>query len=71
MVKNPPANSGDSRDVGLSPGSGRSPGVGNGNLFQDSSLENSVDKGAWQDRVHGVTKSQTQLRTQHNTEPSL
>ena len=71
MVKNPPANSGDSRDVGLSPGSGRSPGVGNGNLFQDSSLENSVDRGAWQDRVHGVTKSQTPLRTQHSAQRSL
>ena len=71
MVKNPAANSGDSRDVGLSPGSGRSPGVGSGNLFQDSSLENSVDRGAWQDRVHGVKKSQTPLRTQHRAQCSL
>ena len=38
--KNPPANAGDSRDVGLIPGSGRSPGKGNGNLLQYSCLEN-------------------------------
>ena len=40
VVKNPPANVGDSRDMGLIPGSGRSPGEGNGNLLQYSCLEN-------------------------------
>ena len=48
-------------DPGLIPGSGRSPGEGNGNPLQYSHLENSMDRGAWQARVHGVTKSQTQL----------
>ena len=59
VVKNPPANAGDARDVGLIPGSGRSPGVGNGNPFQYSCLENSMDRGAWRATVHGITKSQT------------
>ena len=58
MVKNPPAHA---REAGLVPGLGRSPGVGNGNLFQYSCLENSVDRGAWQATVHRVTKSWTQL----------
>ena len=44
MVKNPPANTGDTRDVGLIPGLGRSPGVENGNPLQSSCLENSMDK---------------------------
>ena len=61
VVKNPPANAGDARDVGSTPGSGRSPGVGNGNPLQYSCLENSVDRGTWQAAVHGVMKSQTQL----------
>ena len=43
VVKNPPANAGD---TGLIPGSGRSPGGGNGNLLQDSCLENPMDRGA-------------------------
>ena len=55
VVKNPPANSGDS---GLIPGWGRSPGVGNGNLPQYSCLENSMVRGAWW-KLHGVAKSQT------------
>ena len=58
-VKNLPANAGDARDVGLIPGLGRSPEVGNGNLLQYSCLENSMDRGAWQVTVHGVAKSQT------------
>ena len=62
MVKNPPANAGDIRDAGLIPGLGRSPGGGNGNPFQDLCLENPMDRGAWQAMVHGVTKSQTQLK---------
>ena len=48
-------------DPGLIPGLGRSPREGNGNPFQYSCLENSVDGGAWWARIHGVTKSQTQL----------
>ena len=59
VVKNPPANAGDARDVGLIPGSGRSPGVGNGNPFQYSCLENLMDRRAWEVTVHGATKSQT------------
>ena len=46
LVKYLPANAGDTRDVGLIPGSGRSPGGGNGNPLQYSCLENSVDRGA-------------------------
>ena len=53
MIKNPPANAGD---VGSIPGSGKSPGEGNGNPLQDSCLENSIDRGAWWTIVHGVTK---------------
>ena len=49
-------------DPGLIPGSGRSPGEGNGSPLQYSCLENSVDEGAWEATVHGVTKSWTQLR---------
>ena len=44
MVKNPPANAGDARDVGSIPGSGRSPGEGNGSPLQYSCLENSMDR---------------------------
>ena len=57
MVKNRPANAGDPRDEDLIPRSGRSPGEGNGNLLQYPSLENPMDRGAWQATVHGVTKS--------------
>ena len=59
MVKNPPANAGDTGDADLIPGSGRSPGGGNGNLFQYSCLVNLMGRGAWQTAVHGVAKSQT------------
>ena len=62
MVKNPPANAGDSGDGGSIPGSGRSPGEGNGNPLQYSCLENPMDQGAWGAIVHRVTKSQTQLK---------
>ena len=57
VVKNPPANAGDARDAGSIPGSGRSPGVGNGNPLQYSWVENSMDRGAWQPTVHRVAKS--------------
>jgi len=56
-IKNPPANAGDSRDVGLIPGSEKSLGVGNGNPLQYFCLENSMDRGAWRAIAHGVTKS--------------
>ena len=46
-------------DLGSIPGSGRSPGGGNGNPLQYSCLENSVDRGAWKATVHSVAKSQT------------
>ena len=64
VVKNLPANAGDLRDVGLISGLGRSPGEGNGNPLQYSSLENSMDRGAWWATAHGVAESQTQLSTQ-------
>ena len=56
MVKNPPANARDTRDVGLIPELGRSPEVENGNLLQCLSLENSMGRGTWQATVHGVAK---------------
>ena len=59
MVKNVPANAGDTRDMGSIPGPGRSLGIGNGNLLQCSCLENSMDRGAWH-MVHEVVKSWTQ-----------
>ena len=61
VVKNPPASEGDIRDVDSIPGSGKSPGVGNGNPVQYSCLGNPMDRGAWQATVHGVAKSQTGL----------
>ena len=48
-------------DLGLIPGSGRSPGEGNGNSLQYSCLENLMDGGVWWATVHGVTKSWTLL----------
>ena len=59
MVKNPPTNAGDIRDMGSIPGLERSPGEGNGNPFQYSFLENSLDRGAWWATVHVVAKSCT------------
>ena len=59
VVKNLPENAGDLRDVGLIPGSGRSPGEGNGNPLQYPCLENPMDRGAMWAIVHGVAKSQT------------
>ena len=51
----------DAEDPASVPGSGRSPGEGNGNPLQYSCPENSMDRGAWGTVVHGVVKSQTQL----------
>ena len=61
LVKNLPAKAGDTRNTGLIPGSGRSPGEENGNPLQYSCLDNSMERGDWQAIVHGVTKSQTWL----------
>ena len=61
MVKNLPANEGDVRDVGLIPGSGRSPGGEDGNPQRYSCLENPMDRGSWWATVHGVANNQTQL----------
>ena len=57
VVKNLPANAGDSGDMGSIPGSGRFHGEGNGNPLEYSCLGNSMDRGTWLARVHGVTKS--------------
>ena len=59
VVKNLPANARDIRDAGLIPGSGRSPGEGNGNPLQYSCLENPMDRGGWWATVHRVTESDT------------
>ena len=48
-------------DLGSIPGSGRSPGEGNGSPLQYSCLENPMDRGTWWATVHGVAQSQTQL----------
>ena len=66
MVNNPPANAGDTREVGLNSGSGRLPGVGSDNPPQYSSLENFMDK-----RSHGVAKSQIPLSDWVNEIPGL
>ena len=54
VVKNPPANAGDTRDLGLIPGLGRSPGGGHGNRLQSSCLEDPLDRGAWRAIVHRI-----------------
>ena len=56
VVKNLPANAGDTRDSSSIPRSGRSPGDGNSSSLQYSYLENSMDRGAWWATVHKVTK---------------
>ena len=66
LVKNPPANAED-LSQGLIPGSGRSPGEGNGNLLQYSFLRNPMDRGAWRATVHELAKSQAQLNAHTHT----
>ena len=61
-VKNAPANTGDIRDVGSIPRSGRPPGGRHGNPLQYSCLKNPIDGGAWWATVHGVTQSQILLK---------
>ena len=62
MVKNLPANVGDLRDEGVTPGLGRFLGGGNGNPLQYSCLENSMERGAWQATEHGIANSWMQLK---------
>ena len=62
MIKNLPLRQ---LDPGLIPGSGRSPGEGNGSPLQYSYLGNQMDRRAWQATVHGITKSWTRLSDFH------
>ena len=59
VVKNLPANAGNTRDAGSIPGLGRSPGGGHGNPLQCSCLENPTDRGTWKAAVRRVAQSQT------------
>ena len=61
MVENPPANAGDARDMGSTPGLGRSTEVRNGNPLQYSCLGNPMDRGSWWATVYGVAKRWTRL----------
>ena len=63
--ENPPGNTGDIRDAGSIPGSGRPPGGRHGKPLHYSCLENCMDRGAWWATVHRVAKSQTQLKPLH------
>ena len=69
MVKNPPANAGNTGDRGSILGSERSPGEGNGNPPQYSHLGNPMDRGAWQAIVHEVTKESDMAERLNNTHP--
>ena len=62
MGKESACNAGDTGDVDSIPGSGRSPGEGQGNPLQYSCLENPIDRETWWATVHRVTKSRTQLK---------
>ena len=70
MVKNPPANAGDIRNLHLIPGLGRSSGGGHGNSLYYSCLENPMDGGAWWAMIHGVTKIRVQF-SRHGSGISL
>ena len=69
MVKNPLPSAGDTGDVGLIPGSGRSPGEGNGYPLQCSHLGISMDRRAWQATVHGVARVGHDLATKPSPPP--
>ena len=71
VVKNPPANAGDGWVVGLIPGSGRSPGGGNGNPLWYSCLQNPMDRGDRQATVYGVTKESDTTECTHTHSLSL
>ena len=66
VVKNPLANTGDVRDLGSVPGSGRSPGGRHGNPLQYSCLENALDRGAWQAAVYGIAELDMAEETCHS-----
>ena len=66
VVKNPPANAGNSGDAYLIPETGRSPRGGNGNPLQYSCLENLMDGGDWQAIVHGVAKESDTIEQLNN-----
>ena len=70
MIKNLPATVGNARDEGSIPGSGGSPGGGNGNPLQYSCVGNPMDRGVWGATVHVVAKSQTQLSTHTQVQSS-
>ena len=59
------ANAGNTRDSGLIPESGNSPGGGHGNPLQSSCLENSMDRGAWRAAGHGIAENQTLIDLGH------
>ena len=59
VVKNPPANAGNTRDADSIPGSGRCPGKGHGNSLQYSYLGNATENGSWEVTVYRVTESYT------------
>ena len=65
VVKNPPVNTGDERDTGSIPGSGKSTREGNGNLLQYSCLENFLDRGAWWATVYGGCKESDMTEHEH------
>ena len=67
QVKKLPPNAREVRDLGLIPGSGRSPGGGHDNSLQYSCLENPMDRGAWRATVHRVTKNRITLLYIRNT----
>ena len=71
VVKNLPANAGDTGDMGLIPGSGRSSGGGQGNPLQYSCLENPTDRAAWRATVHRVMKSWTRLSNWAHTHTTM
>ena len=71
VVKNWPVNARDVRDTGSIPGLGRFPGGRHGNPLQYSWLKNPMNRGAWQATVHGVAKSQTQLKCLSMQQTSL
>ena len=68
---NLPANGGDTRDVGLIPGSERSPREGNDNPLQYSCLENPMDRGTWRDTAQGVEKGQSDATEHASTHTHL
>ena len=71
VVKNPSASAGDTKDMGLIPGSGRSPGGGNGNPLQYSCLGKPTDRGAWRAAVHGVAKESDMTQRLNNSPPGI